>query len=126
MSPEIATDRFLQQTQTQYNLQYHNNFRTLSIRSAYHGSESILFLGPKIWNYLLPNMKQSESLNGYKKQPETRNLLLPTLQNLYRWCKFYKLKPHASNKCSFQYWHFGNYTCVHECVIILTVLLLLL
>ena len=81
MSLEIVTDAFLQETQTQYNLQQHNNFRTLSIRSVYHGSESIS-LGPKIWNSLLPNMKQSDSLNGYEKQLETRNLLLLTLQSL--------------------------------------------
>ena len=92
MSLEIVTDAFLQETQTQYNLQQHNNFRTLSIRSVYHGSETIS-LGPKIWNSLLLNMKQSESLNGYEKQLETRNLLLLTLQSLYRWCRFYKLKP---------------------------------
>ena len=92
MSLEIVTDAFLQETQTQYNLQQHNNFRTLSIRSVYHGPETIS-LGPKTWNSLLPNMKQSGSLNGYEKQLETRNLLLLTLQSLFRWCRFYKLKP---------------------------------
>lgn len=91
MSLEIVTDAFLQETQTQYNLQQHNNFRTLSIRFVNHGPESIS-LGPKIWNSLLPNMKQSGSLNGYEKQLETRNLLLLTLQSLFRWCGFYKLK----------------------------------
>ena len=96
MSLEIVTDAFLQETQTQYNLQQHNNFRTLSIRSVYHGSESIS-LGPKIWNSLLPNMQQSESLNGYEKQLETRGLLLLTLQSLYRWCRFYKLKPQVTS-----------------------------
>ena len=35
----------------QYNLLYHNDFRTRAIRSVNHCSESILFLGPKpkIW-----------------------------------------------------------------------------
>ena len=31
LSPGIVTDKFLQQTQTQYNFQYHNNFRTTSV-----------------------------------------------------------------------------------------------
>ena len=45
LSPEIVTETFLQQAQTQYNMRYHD-FRTRAIRSVYHCSESILFLGP--------------------------------------------------------------------------------
>ena len=38
-------------------------FRIPSIRTVYHGSESISFLGPKIWNILPYEIKQQTSLN---------------------------------------------------------------
>ena len=41
LSPKIATDTFLQQAQTQYNLRHHDNFKTPAIRYVYHGSKSI-------------------------------------------------------------------------------------
>lgn len=73
LSPEIVTETFLQQAQTQYNMRYHD-FRTRAIRSVYHCSESILFLGPQIWNSFLSDLKQLESLNSFKKKKfEARN-----------------------------------------------------
>ena len=69
----IDTDIFLQQAQTQYNLRYHDDFKTPTIRSLYKGSKSISFLGLKIWNYLPPNLKQLESLNSFKKKIQTGN-----------------------------------------------------
>ena len=49
-SPEIATEIFLQQAQTQCYLRYHNDFRACAIRP--HCSESTLFLGFKIWDFM--------------------------------------------------------------------------
>ena len=50
-----------------YNLRWCNDFRIPSIRTVYHGSESISFLGPKIWNILPDEIKQQTSLNSFKK-----------------------------------------------------------
>ena len=44
-----------------------NNSRIPSIRTVYHGSESISFLGPKIWNILPDEIKQQTSPNSFKK-----------------------------------------------------------
>ena len=41
--------------------------RIPSICAVYHGSESISFLGPKIWNILPDEIKQQTSLNSLKK-----------------------------------------------------------
>ena len=39
LSPENATDTFLQQTQTQQNLRHYNDFTTPLIRSVFHAYE---------------------------------------------------------------------------------------
>ena len=53
--------------QSHYNLRRCNDFRIPSIRTVYHGSESISFLGPKIWNILSDEIKHQTSLNSFKK-----------------------------------------------------------
>ena len=48
LSPELFTEIFARETESHYNLRRCNDFRISSIRTVYHGSESISFLGPKI------------------------------------------------------------------------------
>ena len=58
---------FARETESHYNLWRCNDFRIPSIRTVYHGSEGISFLGPKIWNILPREIKQQTSLNSFKK-----------------------------------------------------------
>ena len=44
-----------------------DDFRIPLIRTVYHGSESISFLGIKIWNIHLDEIKRETSLNSFKK-----------------------------------------------------------
>ena len=67
LSPELFTETFARELDSQYNLRRCNDFRIPSIRTVYHGSESISFLGPKIWNILPDEIKQQTSLNSFKK-----------------------------------------------------------
>ena len=67
LSPELFTEIFARETESHYNLRRCNDFRIPSIRTVYHGSESISFLGPKIWNILPDEIKQQTSLNSFKK-----------------------------------------------------------
>ena len=67
ISPELFTEIFARETESHYNLRRCNDFRIPSIRTVYHGSESISFLGPKIWNILPDEIKQQTSLNSFKK-----------------------------------------------------------
>ena len=59
--------KFLLVKQSHYNLRQRNDFRIPSIRTVYHGSGSISFLGPKIWNILPDEFNHQTSLNSFKK-----------------------------------------------------------
>ena len=67
LSPGRFTEVFAREIESHYNLRRCNDFRIPSIRTVYHGSESISFLGPKIWNILPAKIKQPTSLNSFKK-----------------------------------------------------------
>ena len=67
LSPELFTEIFACETESHYNLGWCNDFRIPSICTAYHGSENISFLGPKIWNILPDEIKLQTSLNSFKK-----------------------------------------------------------
>ena len=61
---------FALETDSHYNLRW-SDFRIPSIGTVYHGSESISFLGPKIWNIFPDEIKQS-SLNSFKESVKKR------------------------------------------------------
>ena len=51
-----------------YNLRgRNNNFICENIKTVNYGSETISFLGPEIWELIPNNIKNSESLNIFKK-----------------------------------------------------------
>ena len=64
-SPEIVNDIFAQTTQ-HYNFRQNRDFRILSVKSVYHGSESISYLTPKIWEIVPAKIKETNSLNSFK------------------------------------------------------------
>ena len=64
-SPEIVSDIFTQTTQN-YNFRQNQDFRIRSVKSVYHGSEIISYLGPKIWEIVLAKIKETNSLNSFK------------------------------------------------------------
>ena len=68
LSPEIMTELFEQRNEHHYNLRNNVHFITPQIRAVYHGSESISFLGPKIWNILPDRLENVTSLEAFKIQ----------------------------------------------------------
>ena len=56
MSPEIVKEIF-QERIVPYNLRSNNSFTSCQANSIYHGTESLSFLGPKIWE-LVPLEKK--------------------------------------------------------------------
>ena len=64
-SPEIVSVIFTQTTK-HYNFRQNRDFRIHSVKSVYHGSESISYLGPKIWEIVPANIKETNSLNSFK------------------------------------------------------------
>ena len=64
-SPETVSDIFTQTTQ-HYNIRQNRDFKIRSVKSVYHGSESISYLGPKIWEIVPAKIKETNSLNRIK------------------------------------------------------------
>ena len=50
MSPEIICDIFTQRINNHYNLRHINHFEIPFVRTVYNGTESVLYIGPKIWD----------------------------------------------------------------------------
>ena len=67
MSPEIVTEIF-EKRENSYNFRNNKTFRRRQVNSVYHGTESLSFLGPKIWDLLPLEIKKSESLAIFKSK----------------------------------------------------------
>ena len=65
LSPDILSELFVNKTST-YNLRRNDTFERRQVHSVYHGTESLSFLGPKIWDLVPTEIKQSESLDVFK------------------------------------------------------------
>ena len=89
-SPEIVSDIFAQTTQ-HYNFRQNQDFRARSVKSVYHGSESISYLGPKIREIVPAKIKVTNSLNSFKIESVSgyHKVVLQTLQTMYQWCWFF-------------------------------------
>ena len=66
LSQLIATELFEQRNEQHYYLRKNSQFTIPPIRTMYHGSESISFLGPKIWNILPDRLKNVNSIEAFK------------------------------------------------------------
>ena len=65
LSPEILRETFMPKASS-YNLRRNDTFKKRKVHSVYHGTESLSFLGPKIWDLVPVELKQSESLGSFK------------------------------------------------------------
>ena len=66
MLPLIFSELFLGRDIC-YNLRSNSNFAVPNGKSAFYGSESISYLGPKIWDIVPLELKDLTSLNAFKK-----------------------------------------------------------
>ena len=59
---------FLHKEKTNHhNLRHINHFETSFVRTVYNGTESVLYLGPKIWDIVPEEYKTLNSLNSFKE-----------------------------------------------------------
>ena len=65
LSPDILREIFLPKISL-HNLRRNNTFERGHVRSVYHGTKSLSFLGPKIWDLAPLELKQLESLQVFK------------------------------------------------------------
>ena len=49
-----------------YDLRNNNSFKRRRVKSVWYGTESVSYLCPKIWDLVANEIKESESLNGFK------------------------------------------------------------
>ena len=66
MSPSIFIELF-RRRDICYNLRSNSNFAVPNVKSVFHGSKSISYLGQKIWDIVPLDLKQLTSLNAFKK-----------------------------------------------------------
>ena len=48
------------------NLRNESQFKTRPVRTEYFGQQSLMYLGPKIWE-LLPNLRNQETVTAFKR-----------------------------------------------------------
>ena len=60
LSPDILREMFVPKIGF-YNLHRNNTFERSQVHSVYHNTESLSFLGPKIWDLVPLELKQLES-----------------------------------------------------------------
>ena len=66
ISPPIVRQLF-QSRNNDYNLRQFSQFELPNVRSVFCETESISFLGPKIWNIVPNEFKKETSLHAFKK-----------------------------------------------------------
>ena len=65
LSPDILREIFVPEI-ILYNLRRDNTFERRQVHSVYHNTESLSFLGPKIWDLVPLELKQLESIEVFK------------------------------------------------------------
>ena len=65
IAPEIMKELFSPKI-SHYDLRNNNSFKSRRVNSVWHGTESVSYLGPKIWDLVPNEIKESESLNAFK------------------------------------------------------------
>ena len=68
ISPTIMQQIFRFQNSSRYNLGSQNTFEIPFRNHVYNGSESISYLGPKVWELVPNNLKRINSLTSFKEQ----------------------------------------------------------
>ena len=69
-----ATELCEQLHEQHCDLRKNSQFTIPPTRTAYHGSKSILFLGPKIWKILPDRLKNGNSIEDFKIQIKNGSL----------------------------------------------------
>ena len=66
--PDIHQDVCPLNSQPEYNLRNKTHFATRSIRTVYYGDNSLRYLGPKLWEIILSDIKGTESVEVFKNR----------------------------------------------------------
>ena len=64
ISPQLMNSIFVKKD-NRYNLRSESRWEIRAVKSVYHGTESLSFRGPKTWDILPIDIKNSESLREF-------------------------------------------------------------
>ena len=82
-APKIFADIFSCNSRANYDLRYQSEFSRPLVKSVFNGTETISYLGPRIWDLVHLEIKQKESLTTFKKAIKTwRHGLHITVQKI--------------------------------------------
>ena len=74
LSPPLMNNIFKLRAENPYNLRHVSEFSRPMVKSLYHGTESISYLGTKIWDMLPEKLRNIENLEHFKKEIKTWKL----------------------------------------------------
>ena len=66
LAPTILSEIFSKRS-VQYNLRHASDFSVPNVKSTFHGTESLSYVGSKIWDLVSKELKELSSLNAFKK-----------------------------------------------------------
>ena len=67
LSPAIISNLFQKRDKIQYNLRHNSSFILPEVNSVYNGTETIVFLGPKIWELVPTDIREKPNLKAFKE-----------------------------------------------------------
>ena len=65
LSEKIMTE--FNQVNHSYNLHKNINFRTCNVKTVHYGTNTLSYLGPKMWNFTPHKIKDSKTLETFRK-----------------------------------------------------------
>ena len=68
LSPPLVNNIFTLKNSPTYNLRLNSQFSRLLVRSVFHGTESISYLGPVIWDILPDGYKNLPNFSAFKNR----------------------------------------------------------
>ena len=71
LSQPLMNNIFKLQAENSYNLRQVSEFSRPMVKSVHHGTESISYLGPKIWDILPEKLKNIGNLQHFKEEIKT-------------------------------------------------------
>ena len=71
LSPPIMDNVFKLRTEKSYSLRQVSEFSRPIVNTVYHGTESLSYLGPKIWDILPGKLRNMDNLESFKKEIKT-------------------------------------------------------
>ena len=71
LSSPLINNIFKLKAENPYNLRQVSEISRPMVKSVYHGTESISYLGPKIWDILPEKLKNIDNLEHFKREIKT-------------------------------------------------------